>query len=385
MRDGSVIMHRVKTAIISHDPNVPQSLAEGRRRRCGKLFGKVGVAALNALALSGGGARAAYHAGALKFVAELGGSEAGNPFPVISAVSGGAVGAAILATHSRDFRAAVAALVGFWTGHRSGDFYCGLPASRLGVAWRILRGGAGDGWIDTAPSRSTFSTLVDADRIGTAITEGALHAVSLGTYGYASQQTVHFFQGRSDVEPWNDGAVVSAHVRLGPEHLAAAFSIPLAFPPVRLHREYFCAATSSGRPEDAAVRLGARRVLSIDADTAAGSAQRRNTRLRSGLLQAAAHTVVSGFKRDNDSLKTNADGAVFRLAPSIPLSQLAQMHWNCVPGTLRTWLERVEEETAYQIASLLVFEPPYLGALIELGYGDASAQRGVLHEAIGHS
>lgn len=333
-------------------------------------------APLNGLALSGGGARAAYQAGVLKAAAEMDRNARCSPFPIISAVSGGSMGATILAAGANDFHAAVDALTRFWTSCSCRNLYGGLPVSRLGVAWRILCGAAGDGWLDARSARALFAAQADFEGIAAAIEAGTLHALSLGAYGYASQQTVHFFQGRGDLEPWRDGPIVSAHVRLGAEHLAAAFAIPLVFPPVKVHREYFCDAAAAGRPEAAALRLGAGRILSIEADLPVSTAQRRNTRLQSGMLQAAAHAVASGFGCSGGDVQApTAACETIRFVPSVPLPQLARSHWSCVPDTLRKSLERIEEETAFQIASLLLFEQPFLEALLDLGYRDGVARR----------
>ncbi|MET0204664.1 MAG: patatin-like phospholipase family protein, partial [Casimicrobiaceae bacterium] len=63
------------------------------------------------LVLSGGGARAAYQAGALRAVAAILGKHRPRPFPVICGTSAGAINAAALATHADDFRRGVARLL----------------------------------------------------------------------------------------------------------------------------------------------------------------------------------------------------------------------------------------------------------------------------------
>ena len=62
------------------------------------------------LVLTGGGARAAYQVGVLKAIAQIrreAGAPRGNPFPVITGTSAGAINAAALACHADDFDAAV--------------------------------------------------------------------------------------------------------------------------------------------------------------------------------------------------------------------------------------------------------------------------------------
>jgi len=61
-------------------------------------------ALVTALVLSGGGARAAYQAGALRGIAAILGKRRKSPFPVISGTSAGAINAATLAIHADEFR-----------------------------------------------------------------------------------------------------------------------------------------------------------------------------------------------------------------------------------------------------------------------------------------
>ena len=64
-----------------------------------------------ALMLSGGGARAAYQVGVLEAMADLrksaGALHSGNPFPILTGTSAGAINAAALACGADDFDAAV--------------------------------------------------------------------------------------------------------------------------------------------------------------------------------------------------------------------------------------------------------------------------------------
>src|SRR5881392_789476 len=66
------------------------------------------------LVLSGGGARAAYQAGALCAIAAILSKRRARPFSVISGTSAGAINAATLAVHADDFRRGVARLMRWW-------------------------------------------------------------------------------------------------------------------------------------------------------------------------------------------------------------------------------------------------------------------------------
>ena len=69
------------------------------------------------LILSGGGARAAYQVGVLAAIGRMrreAGVLEGNPFPVISGTSAGAINAAFLASNADRFDEALAELVSVW-------------------------------------------------------------------------------------------------------------------------------------------------------------------------------------------------------------------------------------------------------------------------------
>src|SRR5574343_385584 len=68
------------------------------------------------LILTGGGARAAYQVGVLAAIAQLrrDAGVTGNPFPIISGTSAGAINASTLACQADDFDGAVDGLVHLW-------------------------------------------------------------------------------------------------------------------------------------------------------------------------------------------------------------------------------------------------------------------------------
>src|SRR5450830_499497 len=71
------------------------------------------------LLLTGGGARAAYQVGALEAIAEIrraagAAARGGNPFPVITGTSAGAINAAALACGADDFDTTVRLIAEVW-------------------------------------------------------------------------------------------------------------------------------------------------------------------------------------------------------------------------------------------------------------------------------
>src|SRR3982751_5101125 len=83
--------------------------------------------AVTGLLLTGGGARAASQVGVLEAIAalrrEAGAGAAGNPFPIITGTSAGAINAAALACRADDFDGAVAGLVQVWQNFEAEQVY----------------------------------------------------------------------------------------------------------------------------------------------------------------------------------------------------------------------------------------------------------------------
>lgn len=93
------------------------------------------------LILTGGGARAAYQVGVLAAIAQLrrdAGATGGNPFPIISGTSAGAINASTLACHADNFDAAVDGLVHLWQGLHVENIYRAdaFEAVKSGARWR---------------------------------------------------------------------------------------------------------------------------------------------------------------------------------------------------------------------------------------------------------
>ena len=192
-----------------------------------------------ALVIGGGGARAAYQVGVLKAVREFLPDPARNPFPILCGTSGGAINAAVLAVRARNFAAAVDSLDDLWSGLHAGDVYRAghLGMAAAGARWLLRR--HQPALLDNSPLRRLLEQTVDFGQLEPAVAEHALLALSVTCSGYASGQSVSFFQGRADLEPWNLGQRVGAHVLLGIEHLMASAAMPFLFPAVRMNREYF--------------------------------------------------------------------------------------------------------------------------------------------------
>lgn len=375
-----------------------------------------GASPRTALVLMGGGARTAYQVGVLLGLAQILGSGSRAWFDILVGTSAGALNAACLADQAPVGAVAVERLAQFWLALRSEQVYSVQPwrvgpglrwAGLISPTWLLRR--LPRALLEASPLAQHLDRAVRPARIARALEQGHLQALAVTASSYTSGLHWTFFQtgARWQRPAWQRPGRRAVPEVIGHGHLLASAAIPCLFPAVPLQvqgrTEYF--GDGSMRqiaPLSPAFNLGATRILAIGVGQPERSGMGHGGTVAAGypsLAQIATHAMASVFhdtleadveqaERVNAGLRrwrqaTAAGGWSYRsvqvmaIQPSRSLDELAQAHVRALPeAAFRAlkWLGGTQAAGA-ALASYLLFEPPFVQALMDLGRSDALARR----------
>ncbi|MFT4267217.1 MAG: patatin-like phospholipase family protein [Xenophilus sp.] len=377
---------------------------------------------LTGLLLTGGGARAAYQAGVLEALAELhrGARQAGNPFPIITGTSAGAINAAALACGAADFSHAVRRIAKVWRGFRPGQVYRTDPLALLDAPgrWHMLMGLARllARWrrrqprslLDNTPLAELLARLVPLERLPALMAAGHLRALAVTASSYSSGEHVTFYQSALPMQPWVRSQRQAVPGPITHAHLLASSAIPFVFPATAIargnHVEYFGdGSMRQSAPLAAAIHLGAERLLVV------GSGRMREPTDGSGpdafggepsLAQIAGHALSSIFldalavdveraERINQTLALVPPEARRRTLlrplrllvispPEQRVDRIAARHMGALPSVVRRAFGQPDGASAAPsaaLASYLLFDGGFTRELMALGRADTLARR----------
>ncbi|MGE4131173.1 MAG: patatin-like phospholipase family protein [Bdellovibrionales bacterium] len=365
----------------------------------------MGICNDHAIVLSGGGARGAYQAGALRAVFEICKSQGDySLFRNLVGVSAGAINATYLATEAGNLDKATENLCQMWRTLTSEDvfktdyFTVGKQAVKMfrsvslgGVSGRLRP--TRSGLMNVEPLRDILQEYIHFDRIESNIRSGALHSLAVTALDYSTALGVTFFMGDPKLKEWRRVQRIGVRSQIGVDHVMASAAIPIFFPPWKIGDRYYGDGTlRNTAPLAPARRVGAQKILVI------GVRKVREQRLTEDniinpTLGRVLSVVINAIFMDaieidiervriiNENMSLTSAGkfrplSILHISPSQMLSELAETRMEGLPPLLRFLLSGLgsPKETS-EILSYLAFDPVYLSSLVDLGYRDVLAQK----------
>ena len=358
-----------------------------------------------ALVMSGGGARAAYQVGFIRYLADR---YPDLTIEIITGVSAGAINAAFIANHTGSFKQKAEELTDLWANLRTDQVFdvAVVPNVLNVLKWgtRLVMGSASRhlktrSLLDPSPLQEFIGGILGEDGgslpgIEKNLEANRLKAVAVTGSSYSSGESVNWIQG-NDVEEWNREMRVGYKTEITLLHIMASASLPFFFPAVRIGTQWYGdGGMRLTAPLSPAVRLGAKRILAISTrhETEEEILHRREDYPQPAQIAGALFNSIflDGFEADALRIKRINSlieelplerrqqlslVEVAMLRPSVDLGTLANQYEPQMPKSFR-FMERglgTQQTRSNDVLSLLMFQPDYLSHLIEIGYADAKA------------
>lgn len=359
-----------------------------------------------ALALGGGGARAAYQVGVLRALAR---EFPDLHVPLLTGVSAGAINVTHLANHTGSFREKVDDLAELW---RTLSFDDVFAVSAPALIWQVSRVGMrlsiglppgisrASGMVDTKPLRSFLSQKLGTENgplMGVAknIVEGKLAALALTALNYHTGETITFVEGKS-IEGWERPLRKGINTRLTVDHVMASAALPLLFPPVRIGDDWFGdGGIRLVAPLAPALHLGADRLLVLSTHYAFPDPPPRGAACDEApspaVVLSAMYDAVFLDQLDHDVLQMQRINSLVRdlpptqraefrdvettvIRPSADLGEIARHFEQKLPRTFRYFMRRFgsKERKSSDFISTVMFHEGYIEELLKLGESDAA-------------
>ena len=359
-----------------------------------------------ALVLGGGGARAAYQAG---FVRYIGRRLPQLRFSILSGTSAGAINAAHLARHQGSLHEAAEDLRKLWSQLTLNKVFNADTGSlaKIIARWglRLISGGSSfapttRGLVDTTPLRNFLSRQTDPldngkiPGIEENILRGRLDSLAITTTDYNTGRSVTWIHGKSANE-WDRTYRSGIQTKITLDHIMASCAIPLIFPAIKIgdawHGDGGIRQTT---PLSPVLHMGADRILAISTRNLPEGAEPREVTSSNypppahvaGILVNAVFLDALEFdsanvQRFNRLLEKLPEEdrcglrpvELLTTRPSEDPGVLASEFESRLPGPFR-FLERglgTQETESHDLLSLLMFQPEYIEALLSLGEKDA--------------
>ena len=365
-----------------------------------------------AIVLSGGGARAAYQAGVLKYVAD---AFPQAEFKVMTGVSAGAINIGQMANHVGSFRGSVEKLLNGWQNLRIDNVF--RPESTINFFRKLLMSGTGmssgekittsmarqKGLADTSPLREYLVERLGVGEDGVLhgirenIENNRLKAISFTTTNYSTGQTTTFVDGY-DISSWTRPSRAGIMTQLTVDHIMASAALPLIFPAVLINGAWYGdGGVRLTSPLSPPINMGANRIFvistrynrsGVEANTPSihgypPAAQIIGILMNAIFLDVLDHDAlrlerINELLEDLPTKKHNGLRPIklLLIRPSQDIGQLAHDIKPPFSGALRLFTSGIgsEETKSPDWMSMLLFQEEYVNRLIEIGYNDGAHQ-----------
>jgi NTE family protein len=360
-----------------------------------------------AVMLTGGGARAAYQVGVIKGLAR---HFPDLRFQIITGVSAGAINAIFLASHDGPLRESAGDLAALWCSlecrHVFRPNYAALLPFR--TAFKAIlpprMSKRPHGVLNAGPLAETLRDAYHCpirnqpiEGIRRNLARGDLKAIGLIGLDYTTGQSVRWTQGRV-IDTFEGPNRRSVQAEITVEHVLASASLPFVFPAVKIEQRWYGdGGIRLAAPLSSAVHLGARRILAMstgyqrtpdEANTPEIGGYPPVAQIMGQLINAVFLDVidedVTRMERMNemisklDASQRNGFKAIdlFVMRPSVDLGRLAGEHEKYLPRNMKLLTRALgtRETKSPDFISMLMFEPHYTTALIEIGENDVASR-----------
>lgn len=367
----------------------------------------ISIQNLPALVMSGGGARGAYQVGVLRAIVK---HFPDYTPPIITGVSAGAINAIALAARKGTFREAVEQLSDLWGNLTTDQVFKTntLSLAYIGSKWarKLISGGHGTqrvgGLVDTQPLRELITRVAGpgtsaGEAIDANIRRNVLKSVAISATDYGTHRSVTWVQGKG-VQSWERPKRISVRTQIGAEHVMASSALPLAFPATHIGGAWYGdGGIRQVAPLSPAVHLGADRILAVSTRYPRSVEEAEISAIDNfpppaqilGVLMNAV--FLDSIDRDADTLHRISELTrnlpedkrlglrpidLLVIRPSQDLARLAADYELELPRSFRFLLRGLgtSETKSPDWLSMLLFEPEFLRAVMDVGEKDAENQ-----------